>query len=194
MCGNGPYFLLASPDPRKTQTINCLGSILLFSLGEEGSDQKKREKNKSRAKMFCGLRIKDFTTTHWQWENVFSERSVNTDANELAVHIRWPRYWSFSISPSNKDSGLTSRKIDWLGLLAVQGTLRHLFQHQVFPSESALRIRWPKCWSFSVSISPSNEYSGLISFRTDGFDLFAETNYWYIFNMDEPQKYYSKWK
>ena len=49
----------------------------------------------------------------------------------------------------------------------------NLFQHQVFPSESALRIRWPKCWSFSVSISPSNEYSGLISFRTDWFDLLA---------------------
>ena len=42
---------------------------------------------------------------------------------------------------------------------------------RVFPNESALRIRWPKCWSFSFSISPSNEYSGLISFRIDWFDL-----------------------
>ena len=44
---------------------------------------------------------------------------------------------------------------------------------RVFPNESALRIRWPKCWSFSFSISPSNEYSGLISFRIDWFDLHA---------------------
>ena len=43
----------------------------------------------------------------------------------------------------------------------------------VFANESALHIRWPKYWSFSFSISPSNEYSGLISFRTDWFDLFV---------------------
>ena len=42
---------------------------------------------------------------------------------------------------------------------------------RVFYSESVLRIRWPKYWSFSFSISPSNEYSGLISFRSDWFDL-----------------------
>ena len=44
---------------------------------------------------------------------------------------------------------------------------------RVFSNESALRIRWPKYWSFSFSISPSNEYSGLISFRIDWLDLLA---------------------
>ena len=44
---------------------------------------------------------------------------------------------------------------------------------RVYTSESALLIRWPNCWSFSFSISPSNEYSGLISFRIDWFDLLA---------------------
>ena len=44
---------------------------------------------------------------------------------------------------------------------------------RVFSNESALRMRWPKYWSFSFSISPSNEYSGLISFRIDWFDLLA---------------------
>ena len=44
---------------------------------------------------------------------------------------------------------------------------------RVFSNESALHIRWPKSWSFSFSISPSNEYSGLISFRIDWFDLLA---------------------
>ena len=43
----------------------------------------------------------------------------------------------------------------------------------IFPSESVLHIRWPKYWSFSFSISPSNEYSGLISFRMDWIDLLA---------------------
>ena len=52
-------------------------------------------------------------------------------SNELAVHIRWPKYWSFSfsISLSNEYSGLISLKIDWFDLLAVQGTLRSLLQH-----------------------------------------------------------------
>ena len=44
---------------------------------------------------------------------------------------------------------------------------------RVFPNESVLHIRWPKYWSFSFNISPSNEYSGLISFRMDWFDLLA---------------------
>ena len=45
---------------------------------------------------------------------------------------------------------------------------------RAFFNEAALHIRWPKCWSFSLSISPSNEYSGLISFRMDWFDLLAD--------------------
>ena len=49
----------------------------------------------------------------------------------------------------------------------------NLSQHQVFFKESVLHIKWPKYWSFSFSISPSNEYSGLISFRIDWFDLLA---------------------
>ena len=50
--------------------------------------------------------------------------SVRVFSNELALHIRWPKYWSFSISPSNEYSGLISCMIDLLDLLAVQGTLK----------------------------------------------------------------------
>ena len=51
--------------------------------------------------------------------------------NELALHIKWPKYWSFSfnISPSNDQPGLSSFRMDWLDLLAVQGTLKSLLQH-----------------------------------------------------------------
>ena len=49
--------------------------------------------------------------------------------SELAVHIKWPEYWSFSISPSSEYSGLISFRIDWFDLLAVQGTLYSLLQH-----------------------------------------------------------------
>ena len=57
--------------------------------------------------------------------------SIRVFSNEPVLHIRWPKYWSFSfsISPSNEYSGLISFKIDWFGLLVVQGTLKNLFQH-----------------------------------------------------------------
>ena len=57
--------------------------------------------------------------------------SIRVFASESVLHIRWPKYWSFSfsISPSNEYSGLISFRIDWLGLLAVHMTLRSLFQH-----------------------------------------------------------------
>ena len=56
--------------------------------------------------------------------------SIRVFSNESALRIRWPKYWnfSFSISPSNEYSGLISFKIDWLDLLAVQGTLKSLLQ------------------------------------------------------------------
>ena len=50
-------------------------------------------------------------------------------SKELALHIRWSEYWSFSIRPSNKYSGLISFRMDWLDLLAVQGALKSLLQH-----------------------------------------------------------------
>ena len=50
-------------------------------------------------------------------------------SSELAVRIRWPKYWSFSISPSNEYSGLISFRMGWVDLLAVQGTLKNLLQH-----------------------------------------------------------------
>ena len=49
--------------------------------------------------------------------------------SDSVIHIRWPKYWSFSISPSNEYSGLISFSIDWFNLLAVQGTLKSLLQH-----------------------------------------------------------------
>ena len=55
--------------------------------------------------------------------------SIRVFSNESALHIRWPKYWSFSISSSNEHPGLISFRIDWLDLLAVQGTLKNLLQH-----------------------------------------------------------------
>ena len=63
------------------------------------------------------------------WPSIYP--SIRVFSNESAVRIRWPKYWSFSfiISPSNEYSGLISFRMDWLDLLAVQGTLKSLLQH-----------------------------------------------------------------
>ena len=55
--------------------------------------------------------------------------SIRVYSNESALPIRWPKYWSFSLNPSNEYSGLISFRIDWFDLLAVQGTLKSLFQY-----------------------------------------------------------------
>ena len=156
--------------------------------------------------------------------------SIRIFFSELALHIRWPKYWSFSfsisISPSSEYSGLISFRIDRFDLLAVQFSsvaqscltlcdsmncsmpgfpvLHYLLEFaqthvrrvgdaiqpshplsspsppalnlsstRVFCNESALHIMWPKYWSFSFSISPSSEYSGLISFRMDWLDILS---------------------
>ena len=72
--------------------------------------------------------------------------SIRVFSNESALHIRWPKYWSFSfnISPSNEHPGLISFRMDWLDLLAVQGTLRSLLQHH----SSKASILW--CSAFFI--------------------------------------------
>ena len=66
--------------------------------------------------------------------------SIRVFSKQSIFHIRWPKYWSFSfsISPSNEYSGLISFRMDWLDLLAVQGTLRNLLQHH----SSTVSILW----------------------------------------------------
>ena len=61
--------------------------------------------------------------------SVFPNESIRVFSNESVLRIKWPRYWSFSISPSGEYSGLISFRIDWLDLLAVQGTLKSPLQH-----------------------------------------------------------------
>ena len=83
--------------------------------------------------------------------------SIRVFFSELALHIRWPKYWRFSISPSNEYSGLISFRIDWFDLLAVQGTLKSLLQHY----SSKASILWH---SALVTIDRSFETANI--FRT----------------------------
>ena len=115
-----------------------------------------------------------FESTNLCWNQLLFSRSVIS--NSLWLHgLQHARFSSFTISRS------------LLKLTSIESVMpsNHLICHplllppSIFPrvrvlsNESALRIRWPKYWSFSFSISPSNEYSGLISFRMDWFDLLA---------------------
>ena len=76
--------------------------------------------------------------------------SIRVISNKSALCIRWPKYWSFSfsISPSSEYSGLISFRMDWLDLLAVQGTLKSLLQHQ----SSKASILWHSAF-FIVQLS-----------------------------------------
>ena len=76
--------------------------------------------------------------------------SIRVFSSESVLHIRWPKYWSFSfsISPSDEYSGLISCRIDWLDLLAVQGTLKSLLQHH----SSKASLLWHSAF-FMVQLS-----------------------------------------
>ena len=76
--------------------------------------------------------------------------SIRVFSNESALHMRWPKYWSFrfSISPSKEHPGLTSFRMDWLDLLAVQGTLKSLLQNH----SSKASILWCSAF-FTVQLS-----------------------------------------
>ena len=104
---------------------------------------------------------------------------------QLLSHVRlfvtpWTAARQASLSITNYRSLLRLMSIEsvmpsnhlilWHPLLVLPSIFPSI---RVFFNESVLRIRWPKYWSFSFSISPSNEYSGLISFRMDWFDLLA---------------------
>ena len=103
---------------------------------------------------------------------VQSLRHVQLFVTPWTAACQAPLFSSVSQSCSNSCS------LSWCCYLTISSSTTlfpDLSQHQVFffffPSESTLCIRWPKYWSFNFSTSPSNEYSGLISFSTDWFDL-----------------------
>ena len=82
--------------------------------------------------------------------------STRVFSNESVLRIRWPKYWSFSfsISPSNENSGLISFRMDWLDLLAVQGTLKSLLQHH----SSKASILWCSAFFYSPTLTSMHDY------------------------------------
>ena len=97
--------------------------------------------------------------------------SITVFSNESALCIRWPKYWSFSfsISPSSEYSGLISFRMDWLDLLAVQGTLKSLLQHH----SSKASILW---YSAFLVVQLSHPYMTTKNYSLDETDLCWQRN------------------
>ena len=91
---------------------------------------------------WCYLTISSSATPFLLPPSIFP--SIRIFSSKSGLHIRWPKYWSFSISPSSKYSGLISFRIDWFDLLAVQGISKSLLQHH----SSKASIIW--CSAFFI--------------------------------------------
>ena len=87
--------------------------------------------------------------------------TIRVFSSESAPHIWWPKYWSFSVSPSNEYSGLISSRIDWFDLLAVQWTLKSLFQHNNLKAS----VLWRS--NFTVQHCPRHHHPGSPALNTD---------------------------
>ena len=98
--------------------------------------------------------------------------SIRVFSNESVLRIRWPKYWSFSfnISPSNECSGLISFRMDWVDLLAVQGTLKSLLQHHSSKSINS----WALSRLYSPTLTPIHDHWKNHSF--DYMDLCWQSN------------------
>ena len=92
--------------------------------------------------------------------------SIRVFSNESAVHIRWPKYWSFSISPSNEVSWMISFRIGWFGLLAVQGTLKSILQHRSSKASKTVLDAMPAL--FLVKLIEPQKVGAIITHFIDG--------------------------
>ena len=109
--------------------------------------------------------------------------SIRVFSIKLALCIRWPKYWrfSFSISPSSEYSGLISFRIDWLDLLAVQGTLKSLLQHH----SSKASIPWCSVF-FMVQLSHPNMTTGKTIVLTRWTFVREDKPIWTFIGEDKP--------
>jgi len=142
---NFPWFHLCTC---KMDRITCPSCSVQFSSVSQLCLTLCSPMNHSKPGLPVHHQLPEFTQTHVHWvsDTIQPSHPLSSPSppalnpsqhqgfffpNESALHIRWPKYWSFSfsISPSNKYSGLISFRMDWLDLLAVQGTLKSLLQH-----------------------------------------------------------------
>ena len=129
----------------KVKLMNAYILLIILQLSHSVVSHSLRPHGLQHARPPCPSPTPEFTQTdlHWVGDAIQPSHLLSSPSppalnlsqhqglNELVLRIRWPKYWSFSfnISPSNEYSALIPFRIDWLDLLAVQGTLRSLLQH-----------------------------------------------------------------
>ena len=108
--------------------------------------------------------------------------SIKFFPNESALHIRWPKYWSFSfnISPSNEHPGLISFRIDWLDLFAVQGTLKSLIQYHM---SLKLTFNWLKAISWPPADFMGGQGSAILPGRR--LEILGKQHFWLTWETEE---------
>ena len=131
------WFIVRRGGSTVSKFSSVSGSVVSNSLWPHGLQH---------TRLPCPSPILELTQIHVRWVSMPSNHlilcrpllllssilsSIRVLSNKSVLHIRWPKYWSFSfsISPSNEYSGLISFRMDWLDLLAIQGTLKSLLQH-----------------------------------------------------------------
>ena len=98
--------------------------------------------------------------------------SIRIFSNESSLHIRWPKYWSFSFSPANEYSGLISFRIDWFDLRAVQGTLKNLLQHH---SLKTAALRCSALWNmFNILFKDACNTAPLLWLKLQNLDVYGQ--------------------
>ena len=154
LCNNFICLLQAICPPQTPVQFNC--SVMSYSLWSHGLQHARPPcpsltpgvyPNLCPLSWWCHLTISSFCPL-LLLPSIFP--NIRVFSNESALHIRWPKYWSFSfnINPSNEHPGLISFRMDWLDLLPVQGTLKSLLQHH----SSKVSIFWRSAF-FIVQLS-----------------------------------------
>ena len=133
--------------------------------------------------LWCYIPL-DFLTSHW-FLHVVKPQAVFTSVQSLSLsHVQlsatsWSAAHQASLSIISSQSYSNSCPLSWWCHSTISSSVVSFSSRlqspsiRVFSNQSALCVRWPKYWSFSFNISPSNEYTGLISFRIDWLDLLA---------------------
>ena len=155
-----------------------MGWEKLFALSNFGDEWSLRLKAKEAEHRYCSRAVKVISFTHWRAVLILLHcilaQLCLTLCDPMDCSIPgFPVYHPFLELAQTHAHQVTDAIQPSHPLSSPSPPPFNLSQHQVFSNESVPHIRWPKYWSFSFSISPSNEYSRLISFRIDRFDLLA---------------------